>query len=364
MKRKLRILTALLACVCMIAACGENQMDESSDEKTSRDILISQSELEEETTSTKEIFAMDTYMTVTATGVRSEEAVDAALDEIRRLDVLLSVGNEDSEVYAINKNGSGALSKDSAALLEKSLWIYETTNGAYDITVYPLMELWGFTGDDPALPKDGDISEVLKRCGSDKLSVSDNRLTLGSGQGIDFGGTAKGYTSARIMEIFEEYGMSSGVVSLGGNVQCFRTKPDGSQWRCGITDPENPDDTSSLLGIVSTSNKAVITSGAYERFFVDKASGKTYHHIMDPKTGYPAESGLTSVTVVSNDGTLADGLSTACFVMGEKGAVEYWKKYSDQFDLILMTSDGRLIITEGLKDSFTSNLDFEVVSNT
>lgn len=311
-------------------------------------------------TETKEIFAMDTYMTVTAAGDRAKEAVSAAVDEITRLDKLLSAESPESEIYALNHNGKGTLSEDALIMVKKAIELYYSTNGAYDITVYPLMELWGFTTDTPALPDDLSVKDTLMLCGTDKIQLSNNFLTLGKGQGIDLGSIAKGYTSSKIMDIFDEYGINSGVVSLGGNVQCYHNKPDGTKWRCGITDPDNPDSQNSFPGIVTVSDKAVITSGDYERFFVDEKSRKHYHHIMDPRTGYPADNGLRSVTVVSEDGMLADALSTACFVMGKDAALKFWSENSDSFDLILISSDGSITITNGLADSFSSEKDYEV----
>jgi len=309
----------------------------------------------------KDIFAMDTYMTVTAYGENAEKAVNEALEEIKRLDDLLSAGNDKSEISILNKNGSASLSDDSRYLYEKADRIYRETGGAYDITILPLMKLWGFQDGDPSLPTDRDIKNTCQLIGADRLIYNDGRLTLGKGQSIDLGGIAKGYTGDSIMQIFEKNNISSGIISLGGNVQCFGKKPDGSLWRCGITDPDYPEDMSKLAGTVSTSDKAVITSGGYERFFTDKKSGRTFHHIMDPKTGFSADSGLISVTIVSSDGTLADGLSTACFVMGQQDSVSYWRSHRDEFDMILITDSRKILVTKGLEGVFSSGNDFDII---
>ena len=174
---------------------------------------------------------------------------------------------------------------------------------------------------------------------------------------IDLGGIAKGYTSSRIMDIFKENGITSGLVNLGGNVQALGTKTDGSNWRVAV---QSPDDTEDYLGVLSIQDKAVITSGGYERYF--EQDGVTYHHIIDPKTGYPAKNGLVSVTIVSSDGTLADGLSTSLFIMGEEKAAEFWKAHSNEFEAIFVTDDGTIYVTEGLKDSFTTDLDMKVIT--
>ena len=151
--------------------------------------------------------------------------------------------------------------------------------------------------------------------------------------------------------------MTSGLVNLGGNAQVLGTKPDGSLWRVAVQSPDAEDE---YLGVLETKDKAIITSGGYERYF--EKDGVTYHHIIDPSTGYPAENGLISVTIVSADGTLADGLSTSLFVMGKDKAVDYWRTHSDEFDMILLTDDEQLYVSEGIKDSFTSDRDVNIVA--
>ena len=141
---------------------------------------------------------------------------------------------------------------------------------------------------------------------------------------------------------------------------CYHKKPDGSLWKCGIRNPFKPDDMSDLIGVVSVSDCTVITSGAYERFFEDE-NGEIHHHILDPHTGYSANSGLVSVSIVSEDGMLADALSTSCYVMGLEKSTEFWKKYGSAFDLILVTQDGDVYITEPLKDHFSTNAPLHII---
>lgn len=307
----------------------------------------------------REIFAMDTYMIITAYGENGQEAVDAAEQEIDRLDALLSTGSADSEISRLNAAGTAQLSEDSAELVSRALEINRGTGGAFDITVYPLMQAWGFTDEAYQVPSDSTIAALLEHTGSDQLDWDDdsNTLTLGDGQAVDLGGIAKGYTSGRIMELFDEYGVQSGLVSLGGNVHVHGTKPDGDKWRVGVQDPENSEN---VVGVLEVTDCAVITSGGYERYF--EQNGTTYHHIIDPSTGKPADSGLSSVTIVSADGTLADGLSTALFVMGADKAAEYWRQHADEFDAVLIADDGSISVTEGIADAFSSDQSFEIIS--
>ena len=314
-------------------------------------------------TASRNVFAMDTFMTITCYGDRCEEAADAAVAEIQRIDNLLSVGIASSEISRLNATGSGELSEDTVRIVEQALALYESTGGAFDITVYPLMELWGFTSQNFRVPGEEEIGSLLTQVGADKLDYDpeSHTLRLGGAAGVDLGGIAKGYTSHRLMEIFADYDLRAGIVSLGGNLQCYGVKPDGTLWRCGIQNPFAPN-TGSYLGILSVDSKALITSGAYERFFVDEETGETYHHILDPKTGYPVRSDLNSVTIVSDYGMLADGLSTSCFILGLEGAIDYWREYGDDFEMILMTGEGEVYVTEALAPNFISDFPTHVVA--
>lgn len=325
------------------------------------------SKIGKQTEASEEIFAMDTVMKIVCYGDRAQEAMDASVEEIRRLDDMLSVGNEDSEISLINKNKSGIVSEETAEMINTSIEVFETSDRAFDITIYPMMQLWGFTSGDFKVPEKEEIDETLKKVDSSLIvEEPENQegveVSIGQGQGLDLGGIAKGFTSNRLMEIFEEYDLTSGYVWLGGNVQCYKTKTDGSLWNCGIKDPHDPDNTDVFLGKIEVEDKAVITSGAYERYYTDEKTGKTYHHILDPKTGYPADAGIISATIVSDDGTLADALSTACYVMGLDKSIEYWKKYGDKFDMILMTDDDKVYVTEPIADNFSSEYEVNIIS--
>ena len=183
------------------------------------------------------------------------------------------------------------------------------------------------------------------------------QITFGiPGMEIDLGGIAKGYTSSRVMEIFKEYGVEHGLVSLGGNVQALGGKQDGNPWRVAIQNPESELD---YLGVLEIKDKCVITSGGYERFF--EQDGVRYHHIIDPRTGSPADSGIISSTIISSDGALADGLSTSLFIMGLEEAERYWRANSDKFDFVLEDRSGKLYISEGAAKMITTEMDMEVV---
>ena len=363
-KRKLLIALLCGALVCLpLAGCNNKNAASGTDSSVQSEVSEDAGEQNSSDSSqeyTSDVFAMDTYMTLTAYGENAQEAVEAGIAEIQRLDDLLSTGKDTSEVAQINANGGGVLSEDTDYLVKRALDIYQSTNGAFDISIYPVMQLWGFTTGNFAVPSESDLAAKLALVDAGKIILSEENgqtsISLPEGMEIDLGGIAKGYTSGRVMDVMKSYGIKSAVINLGGNAHVLGNKTDGSQWKVGIQDPE---DENGYLGGVSVTDKAIITSGGYERYF--EKDGVTYHHIIDPATGYPAENGLISVTIVSADGTLADGLSTSLFVMGKDKAIDYWKAHSDELDMILLTDDEKLYVSEGIKDSFTSDREVEII---
>ena len=360
MKLKALTVTAAFSILTLLGGCGTDTVKEQTTNAENTQIEETEyedlSDTEAEQEASQDIFAMDTYMSVTAYGSNAGKAVEEAAAEIQRLDHLLSTGNEESEIAQLNLKKQAVLSED---LVERALELNTETEGAFDIAIYPIMEAWGFTTQNYQVPQEETLQSLLELTDASKIRYNSDTREISfekEGMEIDLGGIAKGYTSAKIMDIFKANNVTSGLVNLGGNVQVLGNKTDGNPWRVAI---QNPDDEEDYLGVLSVCDKAVITSGGYERYFEE--DGQTYHHIIDPKTGYPADNGLTSVTIVSADGTLADGLSTSLFIMGKEKAVEFWRAHSDEFDAILLTDDGTLYVTEGIQDDFSTNLTMEIV---
>ena len=341
------------------SAVEETVQDEQETGDTETESEASGEAADKETEASKDLVAMDTYMTLTAFGEHAQEAVDKAAERVEALDALLSTGNENSEIYQLNQNGEATLSEEGGYLVERALELYKKTEGAFDIAIYPVMQAWGFPTQDYHVPDADTLKEKLALADASKVNYDKDTRKIffdQDGMEIDLGGIAKGYTSSQIMQIYQDCGVTSGLVNLGGNVQALGCKTDGSKWRVAI---QSPDDTEEYLGILEIEDQAVITSGGYERYF--EKDGVTYHHIIDPATGYPADSGLISVTIVSDDGTLADGLSTSLFIMGEEKAAQFWRENSDEFEAIMETSDGKLYVTEGIADSLTTDMDVTVI---
>lgn len=350
--RFIKAFSVLILIIMLVGCSNENEVNTSKTTSTTT--------VNDTIPATKEFFAMDTYMEVNAYGDNGEKAVDKAEKELNKLDSILSTGKSTSEISKLNKNKKQDVSNDTMSLIKESVIISKETTGAFNPTIYPLMELWGFTTKNYYVPKDNEIKPLLNHMDVDNIKIDERKNEVSfkdSNMKIDLGAIAKGYTSSKIIDIFKDNNIKSGMVTLGGNVQVLGKKPDGSLWKVGI---QNPISESEYLGVLQASNKAVITSGGYERNFTK--NGKTYHHILDPSNGYPANNGLTSVTIISSDGTLADALSTSLFVMGKDKAIDFYKKSNYNFDFILYTSNDKLIVSEGIKDTFSSDLDIKVVN--
>ncbi|MCM1165376.1 MAG: FAD:protein FMN transferase [Lachnospiraceae bacterium] len=292
-----------------------------------------------------DFFAMDTFMSVSAYGGAAEEGVKSAARRITELEKKLSVTDESSELSALNRGGAVAVSPETAELVSFALEIAEKTGGALDPTIYPVLRAWGFTTDENRVPSPEELSALLKNVGYERVTVDGSTITLAEGMMLDMGAVAKGYASDETARILRENGVTSALINLGGNIRLVGSRPDGSGWRLGIKDSSG----SGNVGVLTVSDRAVVTSGSYERCFT--ADGKTYGHIIDPASGFPADNGLLSATVISEEGRLCDALSTALFVMGAERSVEFWRE-NKGFDFILITDNGEVLITNGIADKF------------
>lgn len=300
---------------------------------------------------TKSIFAMDTYMTITAYGEYAESALNSAEEKIYELENILSVTDENSEIYAVNHSGgqSISISSETADLIDFSLKISEMTGGALDCSIYPILTEWGFTTSNYKIPTDEKIEELLNYTNYRKINLENQNIIIPENMQIDLGAVGKGYAGDLVVEILKENGIESALLDLGGNIQAIGTKPDNTNWKLGLRSPFDEGNFATL----EISDCAVITSGGYERYFVGD-DGETYWHILDPKTGKPAHSGLISVTVIGSEGKLCDALSTSLFVMGLDKATQFWKEQNN-FEMILVTESGEIYITNDIEDKFKLN---------
>lgn len=233
--------------------------------------------------------------------------------------------------------------------LEKVLALANESNGAFDPTLGRLSQLWNLGTDEPYIPKKSEVTELLFETGWEKITLDNGKVYLKDGVQIDLGAAGKGIGCDEARILLEETDAEAAVVAVGGSILTYGDKPDGKPWKIGITNPRTEDGEAYLGSLTIEGTRSISTSGDYEKYVIE--DGVRYHHILDPKTGYPAESGLISVTIVCEEGWLSDGLSTACFVLGYEDSLPLLETY--QAEAVFVTEDKKVLVTDGLKDTFT-----------
>lgn len=251
---------------------------------------------------------------------------------------------ENSEICKLNEQKTFAVSDKTKEILEKAIEISENSDGAFDITIGEISALWDFDSAENIIPDEEKIKSALSYSGYEKLQINSNTVTLDESQSIDLGALGKGYACDVALDILEKHDIKSAVVSVGGTVLTCGDK----ERNIGIRTPEK-DDFSSFLKITLRGTSFISTSGQYEKSF--EKNGRIYHHILNPKTGYPVENDLRSVTVISKNGLVSDALSTACFVLGRENSASLLEKYNAQ--AIFVDSENNVYITNGIIDSCT-----------
>ena len=265
-------------------------------------------------------FFFDTVVSVTLYGAENETLLGDCFSLMRDYENMFSRTRENSDIWNINHSCGKPVevSEETAALLQMAKYYYELSEGAFDITVAPVVSLWDFTGESHhTVPSQEELQKTLSHVDCRKLEIHGTTVTLNDPEAsIDPGGIAKGFIADRIKDFLEDQGIKSGLISLGGNVLTIGTKPDSTPWNIAIRKPFG--EASESVATVRTAGESVVTSGTYERYF--EVDGTLYHHILNPENGCPADNGLTSVTIISDSSAAGDALSTACFVLGpEKG---------------------------------------------
>lgn len=298
-------------------------------------------------------FLMNTVVEQKIFKESSHEVYKKAVDEVKRLENMMSFFIDTSEVSQLNKlSGKGKvhISPEVMYVLKMAYKFSKMTQGAFDITLAPVIDLWRRSGQLSRIPDKRELSKLLKLVGYKQIKIDDANGMAGlarQGGAVDLGGIAKGYAADACIELYKSMNVKSAFVNFGGNVKTLGKKPDGNDWVIGIQHPHKQ--RGKKFGVVLVSNKSVVTSGAYERYFV--VNGKRYHHILDCRTGWPSDSDLESVTVICENSTQADALSTAAFVMGLEKAMEIIDKF-DETDAVLVTKDKKIYLTKGIKNNF------------
>lgn len=267
----------------------------------------------------------------------------------KKYDSMFSNKIEDSEISRINSAGGNPVevSKETITLIKKGIYYSEMSNGAFDITIAPVSNLWDFKAETPSVPAPEAIAEAVSHVNYENIIIRDNTVKLTDPQaGIDLGAIAKGYIADRIKDYLEDEGVKHAMINLGGNVLAMGTKLDGSDYNIGIQKPF--DESGESITSVRISNKSVVTSGIYQRYF--KADDKIYHHILDPNTGYPCENNLYSVTILTDSSLTADALSTTCFLLGYDKGMKLINQL-DNVDAIFITNDDQIHYSKNFQNN-------------
>ena len=284
----------------------------------------------------------DTVIDIRVYGANAEKLLKGCFSICDAMENILSAQKETSELYKLNHRTSDTVtvSDDLAECIRRGLEYGKMSDGIFDITIYPVKELWDFEGDtdDPRIPAETEIQKARKLVDYRRVHIDGRTVTFDSPDTqIDLGGIAKGYISLKLKDYLKAKGCTSALINLGGNVSVLGEKPDGKPFVVGIQKPFS--DRGTVLTTVNAANDSVISSGVYERYF--KKNGKLYHHILDPKTGYPANTGLNQATVIGSDDILGDALSTICVLLGRDKAEALIRKNGLDVTVLFTDTDNQ-----------------------
>ena len=294
-------------------------------------------------------FLLNTYVAITLYDESQGHLIEECFDLIEQYEQKLSRTIASSEIARLNKRTDQTVSADTAALLEKALFFSDVSGGAFDVTIGSVSSLWDFTANDPAVPANADIQAALAHVDFRGVAIDGTAVTFADDETmLDLGAVAKGFIADRVKEYLVDKGVKHGIIDLGGNLLCIGNRPDDTPYTIGVQDPRS--ERGALVLTVAVNDRSVVTSGIYERCF--EQDGKTYHHILDPQTGYPIDNELDSVTIISRHSVDGDGYSTACMAMGLK-ASQALINQTDGIDAIWITRDGQIHYSDGLTDRYT-----------
>ena len=303
-------------------------------------------------------FVLGTACTIRAEGLRDARVLDQAFARLTQIEDELSVNKPGSQIDAVNASAGVApvaVGPDALAILRRDLELSSWSGGAFDPSVGPLVKLWGIgfqrTGT-ASPPASGDIAAAKALVGWKDIELDEAKGEVylrRKGMALDLGSTSKGYAADEVAKILRSGGVTSAVIDLGGNVLVLGSRPDGKPWRIALQNPFSSE-RGAYLGIASIADETMVTSGVYERFFIDKDTGKRYHHILDTSTGYPVDNGLMSVTIVTTKSFDADGFTTTVFALGREKGMALAK--AKGVDVIIVDKDRKVYMSPGVSTYF------------
>lgn len=301
-------------------------------------------------------FALDTYISVTVYDDANKTAAMESLNLCKNYEGIFSRTDAGSELYKLNSLSAASFGiTDFTAsvplrnIIETGIYYGRLTGGAFDITIEPLVSLWNIMGDNPHVPDESDINAAISHINYENVSTEGSSITCLSGTTIDLGAIAKGYIADSMKDFLTSKGISSGIINLGGNILCIGSKPDGSAYKIGIKKPFS--ESGEIILTLNIKDMSVVSSGIYERYFYENDT--LYHHVISPFTGYPADNGITGVTIISEKSVDGDCLSTACLILGLENGIKLINSL-ENFYAIFITEDNQIYYSNGAED-FVSN---------
>lgn len=306
-----------------------------------------------QTPTVKSFYVLGTIISLKVFGNKAQKAIEEAIERLTDIDNKMSAFKDYSEISKINLNAgtlAQVVSSDTYFLIKTAVEYSKLSEGAFDPTIRPLVALWGIGTEYERIPEKNEIEEKLKLVNYKDIVLDEINSSINfkkQNQSIDMGGIAKGFAADEVKTILLQYGVTSALIDLGGNIFALGNKPNGEPWTIGIQNPFKP--RGEYIGILSVKNKSVVTSGNYERLFIQ--DGITFHHILDPKTGYPSVSRVISATIISNNSIDGDGLSTGVYIMGIDKAMKLIESING-VDAIFLTDDKKVYVTCGIKENF------------
>lgn len=332
-----KIITIIISLFLVIGVTGcENSSESVTSEPLSR----------------LELF-MGTAIKVTLYNGGSEEILDKVFDRILEIENLVSINKENTEITNLNENAGikpVKLSETSYEIIKKGIHYSQISQGGYDVTIGPLVKLWSIGLPQAKVPNNDEIEKTIKAIDYSKVIMNDETKEVFLSEPnmmIDLGSIAKGYVADEVVNILKEENVDQAIIDLGGNIYALGLKNGDTNWKIGIQNPF--DSRGEVVGVLEVSNKSVVTSGIYERF-IEKDNVK-YHHILNPKTGYPFETTIAGVSIVSDKSIDADALSTLVFTKGVEEGLEFVESL-ENIDAIFITNNKEVYTTSGLKDNF------------
>lgn len=310
-----------------------------------------------ENAQTKDLFALNTFLSLRAYGDNAQQALEEAADRILEIENRMSITIKDSDVARINANAGlkpVKVHEDTFYVIKTALYYSELTYGKFDITIYPIARLWGIGTDNARVPDKAEIQNLLPLVDYRNVILDEENMTVfleNKGMGIDLGGIAKGYAADEVAKIFEEAGIEHAIINMGGSITTIGGRPNKTPWRIGVRNPRMEDGDPEHIAVIEARDMSILSAGDYERFIagVYSETGVRYHHIFDPSTGFPAAAGVIATTVVSRSAIEADALSTAMLIMGVEEGLSVIEDIEGAEGLAI-TYDKGVFMTDGLKD--------------